>query len=491
MFADGEGALDLASGGTILLDEIAELAPDAQAELLPALQERIDVRIIVTTNRDLRKAVHEGRFREDLYYRLNVFPIELPPLRTRARRHPGAAAVLRAEVRVARGQARRWRGPRHAGRAQPVSMARQHARAGKPRRTRARPEYLAAAQDPAGNSGGVCARRSAPSVASAATGMHRMLMPAQPPINLDDTENTGLHHIQREHILRVLNATHWVIEGNHGAALKLGMKPATLRHRMKKLGIARAPAAPPQASGHCPRRMNSVADHYSQLLAPVYAWMSGSAEAALDAGKAELDELRLQLPAGALVVDLGAGFGMHAMPLARGGVRVLAIDSSTELLKELDRLATGLPWSPSQTTCSRFAIASEGEGRGRALHGRHAHASARAHPRRFPGAGSSRGLAPGGHFVLSFRDYSVALEGEARFIPVRSDERRILTCFLEYEEDTVVVHDILHERAGDAWETRVSSYRKLRLAAGTRASPASKPSVSRRGVSRACAAWCG
>jgi hypothetical protein len=68
-------------------------------------------------------------------------------------------------------------------------------------------------------------------------------------------------------------------------------------------------------------------------------------------------------------------------------------------------------------------------------------------------------LAAGGHFVLSFRDYSKPLEGDARFIAVHSDERRILTCFLEYEEDTVVVHDILHERAGDAWETRVSSYR--------------------------------
>lgn len=68
-------------------------------------------------------------------------------------------------------------------------------------------------------------------VAAAATGTHR--------VNLDDTEATGLHHVQREHILRVLNATRWVIEGNSGAALKLGMKPATLRHRMKKLGIAR------------------------------------------------------------------------------------------------------------------------------------------------------------------------------------------------------------------------------------------------------------
>ncbi len=76
-------------------------------------------------------------------------------------------------------------------------------------------------------------------VASAATGTHRALTPVPPPIDLDDSVATGLHHVQREHILRVLNATRWVIEGNSGAALKLGMKPATLRHRMKKLGISR------------------------------------------------------------------------------------------------------------------------------------------------------------------------------------------------------------------------------------------------------------
>jgi len=72
-------------------------------------------------------------------------------------------------------------------------------------------------------------------------------------------------------------------------------------------------------------------------------------------------------------------------------------------------------------------------------------------------------LVRGGHFVLSFRDYTEPLFGDQRFIPVRADERRILTCFLEYDEDTVLVHDILHERAGDDWQTRVSSYRKLRL----------------------------
>ena len=83
-------------------------------------------------------------------------------------------------------------------------------------------------------------------VVSAATGIHATpTFPA--PIDLEDTSATGLHHVQREHILRVLNATRWVIEGNSGAALKLGMKPATLRHRMKKLGIARsmAPGRPP------------------------------------------------------------------------------------------------------------------------------------------------------------------------------------------------------------------------------------------------------
>jgi formate hydrogenlyase transcriptional activator len=83
-------------------------------------------------------------------------------------------------------------------------------------------------------------------IAAAATGMYRI--PSFPvpstTAELDETENTGLHHVQREHILRVLNATHWVIEGNSGAALKLGMKPATLRHRMKKLGIARGGHAP-------------------------------------------------------------------------------------------------------------------------------------------------------------------------------------------------------------------------------------------------------
>ena len=88
--------------------------------------------------------------------------------------------------------------------------------------------------------------------------------------------------------------------------------------------------------------MPSVAEHYERVLSPVYAWMAGGAESALAAGKSEIDALALELPAGALVVDLGAGFGMHAIPLARAGARVIAIDSSAQLLEELERLAGDL-----------------------------------------------------------------------------------------------------------------------------------------------------
>jgi SAM-dependent methyltransferase len=209
--------------------------------------------------------------------------------------------------------------------------------------------------------------------------------------------------------------------------------------------------------------MNSVADHYSQLLAPIYSWMSGSVEAAIEAGKAEIGETLGKLPADALVVDLGAGFGMHAIPLARDGVRVLAIDSSTELLTELDRLAKGLPVETVADDLLSFRAHLIGEAAAVLCMGdtlthlpEHTHVD-------FLVQEVHEALGPGGQFVLSFRDYSEPLQGIGRFIPVRSDEHRILTCFLEYEEDTVVVHDILHERAGDAWDTRVSSYRKLRL----------------------------
>lgn len=209
--------------------------------------------------------------------------------------------------------------------------------------------------------------------------------------------------------------------------------------------------------------MVNVAEHYERVLSPVYSWMAGGVDAALAAGKSEIDSLQLNLPAGALAVDLGAGFGMHAIPLARAGARVVAVDSSAHLLGELTRLAGGLPITTVHDDLLSFrphlqekaaAIFCMGD----TLTHLPEHTNVD-----FLVQEVADALAPGGHFVLSFRDYSVALLDANRFIPVRSDERRILMCFLEYEQDNVVVNDVLHERGGDAWETRVSSYRKLRL----------------------------
>ena len=211
--------------------------------------------------------------------------------------------------------------------------------------------------------------------------------------------------------------------------------------------------------------MTTVAQHYERHLAPIYVWMAGGAEAALQTGGAEVEALGLPAAPGAVVLDLGAGFGMHSIPLARRGARVTAIDTSATLLATLDALRGDLPIrtvnddllgfqrhiteAPSAILCMGDTIT------------------------HLPGIAdveilverAAASLPPGGLFVVSLRDYSAPLLADQRFIPVRSDDTRFLTCFLEYEPDAVVVHDILHERRADGWQTRLSHYRKLRLPA--------------------------
>jgi SAM-dependent methyltransferase len=209
--------------------------------------------------------------------------------------------------------------------------------------------------------------------------------------------------------------------------------------------------------------MVTAAEHYERHLAPIYVWMAGGSEAALQAGSAEIDTLGLPIPPGAVVIDLGAGFGTHAIPLARRGTRVTAIDSSAELLRTLTTLRGDLPVAvvhgdlltfPDHITEAPSAILCMGD--------TITHLPDFGAVERLIESASIE-LPPGGMFVLSFRDYSVPLFGERRFIAVRSDETRILTCFLEYEPKAVLVHDILHERFPDGWRTRVSCYPKLRL----------------------------
>jgi SAM-dependent methyltransferase len=209
--------------------------------------------------------------------------------------------------------------------------------------------------------------------------------------------------------------------------------------------------------------MGTVAEHYERHLAPIYVWMAGGVEAALQAGSAEIEALNLPVARGAVALDLGAGFGMHSIALARRGARVTAIDSSAELLRTLAELRGELPVDTvkgelldfqEHIVDAPFAILCMGD--------------TITHLPDFGAvemlvARASAELPDGGSLVLSFRDYSVPLTGEQRFIPVRSDETRILTCFLEYEREAVLVHDILHERTSGGWQTRVSWYRKLRL----------------------------
>jgi SAM-dependent methyltransferase len=209
--------------------------------------------------------------------------------------------------------------------------------------------------------------------------------------------------------------------------------------------------------------MASVTDHYRLHLAPVYSWMSGGFDAAIGRGETEVRAILPDLSSGSRAVDLGSGFGMHSIPLARRGCAVLALDSSEYLLEQLKAQAGILPITAVADDLLAFhryldrpadVILCMGD---TLTHLPDPDAASQL----FTLAAAS--LRPGGTFVATFRDYTHALVGDGRFIPVKSDADRILTCFLEYAADHVDVHDMLHEREGGSWQLKVSTYRKLRL----------------------------
>jgi transcriptional regulator with GAF, ATPase, and Fis domain len=235
---DRAGRFQLAHGGTLLLDEVGELPVELQAKLLRALQEktfepvgsdrtvRADVRILAATHVDLQQAISQRRFREDLYYRLSVFPLRLPPLRERLEDLPQLCAFLLEE------QSRRT--GRRGMRVTPEGLA-VLAAYGWPGNLRELANVLERATI---LSPGLELGPRAFDLPTRAT-------PAAPAVSAARASSTKseavltLAAVQREHILRVLALTKGRIYGPGGAAQLLGLKPSTLQSRMKKLGIAR------------------------------------------------------------------------------------------------------------------------------------------------------------------------------------------------------------------------------------------------------------
>jgi len=237
------GRFELANGGTIFLDEIGELPSETQVKLLRVLQERefepvgssrsvrVDVRVIAATNRNLEESVRTGNFRDDLFYRLNVFPLELPPLRDRGSDIPKLAKFFLAHYAKKLGKSIKEISPDTMDRILEYSWP------GNVRELQnvieravilCRQPILELEPDRAP----IASRRVRSSVTETNSQTGTAPSTASP-----SAPASTLKEIERNHILAVLRQTGGVIEGPKGAARILDLHPNTLRHRINKLGI--------------------------------------------------------------------------------------------------------------------------------------------------------------------------------------------------------------------------------------------------------------
>ncbi len=221
------GRFELADRGTLFLDEIGDLPVELQAKLLRVLQEgeferlgserttKVDVRVIAATNRDLEKELGAGRFRDDLYYRLKVFPILVPPLRSRIEDIPFLVWYFISKHQTKLG--------RHIDRVARSAM-----------------DALTQARWPGNVRELEHVIERALIVAEGATlALDDVRDAAASPAPADAIATHDLQDVERRHILRVLEDCGWKVKGPANAAARLGLKPSTLRSRMKKLHIER------------------------------------------------------------------------------------------------------------------------------------------------------------------------------------------------------------------------------------------------------------
>ena len=227
------GRFEQADGGTLFLDEIGDMSANTQAKILRVLQEheferlggtrtlRVDVRLIAATNRNLPQMVANGQFREDLYYRLNVVSIEMPPLRERKEDITQLAGVLPAALRRRAEEARRRARHRRAEAADALQLAGQHPRA----RERDR-------------AGGAADRRTAAELAPTSplgelsTG--QLVAATQSPVVKIPPTGIPLEEIERQAIIEALKMSNWV---QKDAAELLAISPRVMNYKIKTLGI--------------------------------------------------------------------------------------------------------------------------------------------------------------------------------------------------------------------------------------------------------------
>ena len=228
-----DGRFVLADGGTIFLDEIGEIPIEVQVKLLRVLQEgeiervgssrtqKVDVRVVAATNRDLLQAIQNGEFREDLYYRLAVFPLEMPPLRARDR-----DILLLASAFVDRHSKRIGKEIKRITDEQAARLLAYHW----PGNVRELQNVIERAVITSMD-GYLNLDRALPEVAP------------QEPTSASDSPAVRtaeeMLQLERDNILRALQASSWRVSGDGGAAGMLGINPSTLTSRMKSLGISR------------------------------------------------------------------------------------------------------------------------------------------------------------------------------------------------------------------------------------------------------------
>lgn len=221
------GRFELANGGTIFLDEVGDVPLELQSKLLRVLQEqeferlgssrtiRVNVRVVAATNIDLAQMVAEKKFRSDLYYRLNVFPITLPPLRER----PDDIVLLIHFF--AHKFAQQMKKPIDRIPSQTLAALTAYSWPGNIRELQNLIERAV-----------ILSRGSTLEIP-----LSEWKQSAKTPA--DQTDATTLDDVEREHILRVLRESNWVIGGSTGAAARLGLPRTTLNNKMRKLGITR------------------------------------------------------------------------------------------------------------------------------------------------------------------------------------------------------------------------------------------------------------